>query len=284
MSDNVASAAPAVQSGSAPAASAPIPTNAIMSSDMQPTFAAKPSTVQTSAPQTGQEAPASGQVQGEQWLLPQYKDRHAVEKAYKELQSKHDRMLAGFTGAPEGDYTFEPSESLLEAGYDKSVEMEFVPALNEFARAKNMSQASYQEAREMITAMSMKNAEAERQYIVESVDNYTEKELSKFGQDRAGEMYDALSMAARMPGVTSEGLNDLIDSPISADGLNTLLAIIKNNVSSDIPAHAPKVENSYQDLQAELKRIDSMPYGFQKDDAMKQWRSKVANINPKTFR
>jgi len=216
-----------------------------------------------------------------EYLLPQFKDRTALEKGYKELQSKHDRMLSGFTGAPEGDYVFTPSDSLKEMGYEAS-DSEQAKAFDEFARSKNMSQEAYNEARNMVAEIQMQSSNMGSETLQESMYNHVETELAKFGESRAEELVDALNTAMTFPGVDVEGINDLIDSQTSAKGLESLMAIINNSgANNEVSIESSHESITRDSLREELARIDAMPAGFQKQEAQQRWEKNVRSLGPR---
>ena len=78
-------------------------------------------------------------------------------KAHGELQSHHSKKLAGFTGAPEGDYELGLTEAASELGIELNSDDPNIAKFAEFAKSKNMNQETFTE---LLSMSQMANHQA----------------------------------------------------------------------------------------------------------------------------
>ena len=175
-----------------------------------------------------------------------FKDVATQAENYSKLQSHHNKITKGFSGAPEGDYSYEVSEALAEAGFEFNAEDPMLAKFNEFARESNMNQDTYSKALNFCHEAMMDMAGGLHENLAGDCESYLEEQLNDFGAHNAAEFRQSLKAAQNIKGVTVDGLNSILDGITTAEGIRTFQAMVSANTAGSVPTSpgTPSVENA----------------------------------------
>ena len=180
-------------------------------------------------------------------------------KAHGELQSHHSKKLAGFTGAPEGDYELGLTEAASELGIELNSDDPNIAKFAEFAKSKNMNQETFTELLSMSQMENHQATQESAEAVINAVNENVDVQLAEFGEQNREKFVQAVNMAANMPGVSEEGLNDVLDGITTANGLKTFIDMVNSSNPSSIPATPGEVSyNDHNALRTKLAEVKKM--------------------------
>ena len=181
-----------------------------------------------------------------------FKDISAQAENYTKLQSHHNKLLGGFTGAPEGDYEYSLPQALEEAGVELDTSDPYLKDFANYARDNNMSQEIFSGLLDQLQTYNYQAREANADAIVSAVNESVDRELEAYGETNRAAFQEAIGMAANLPNMTEPGLNDVLDGITTADGLRAFVEIVNASRYSSVP-QSPG-EPTYQDHQSLMRR------------------------------
>ena len=180
-------------------------------------------------------------------------------KAHGELQSHHSKKLAGFTGAPEGDYELGLTEAASELGIELNSDDPNIAKFAEFAKSKNMNQETFTELLSMSQMENHQATQESAEAVINAVNENVDVQLAEFGEQNREKFVQAVNMAANMPGVSEEGLNDVLDGITTANGLKTFIDMVNSSNPSSIPTTPGEVSyNDHNALRTKLAEVKKM--------------------------
>ena len=180
-------------------------------------------------------------------------------KAHGELQSHHSKKLAGFTGAPEGDYDLGLNEAALELGIELNSDDPTIAQFSEKAKSLNMNQETFVDLYSMSQIANHQATQESTEAVINAVNENVDTQLAEFGEANREQFVQAVNMAANMPGVSEEGLNDVLDGITTANGLKTFIDMVNSSNPSSIPATPGEVSyNDHNSLRTKLAEVKKM--------------------------
>ena len=149
-------------------------------------------------------------------------------------------MMKGFAGAPEGDYEYTPSEALTDAGFEFNGEDPYLAKFGEFARESNMNQETYAQCLDMANDFAMGLTEQMNDMMGMENEAFRDGQLEQFGVHNAPEFRQAIKAAQNIPGVTVDGLSDMLDGmPGNAEGLQGVPRRMANAKNTSVVPSSP---------------------------------------------
>jgi len=194
-----------------------------------------------------------GQGDAPEWFKAgTFKDVASQAENYTKLQSHHNKLLGGFTGAPEGDYEYSLPQGLEEAGVELNTSDPYLKDFANYARESNMSQETFSGLIDQMQTYNHQAREANAEQVVQAINENVDQQLAAYGETNRTAFNEAVSMAGNLPNMTESGLNDVLDGITTADGLRAFVNIVNASRYSSVPQNAG--QPSYQDHQSLMQR------------------------------
>ena len=199
---------------------------------------------------------------------------------YTKLQSHHDKVLGGFTGAPEGDYVYDIPEHLYEAGVDVDTSEPFLKDFADYARDSNMSQDTFSGLMDQYLTYQQHSQEKSAESIVQAVNQNVEVQLAEYGEHNQHQFREALNRAGTVPGMTEDGLNDLADGITTAQGLRDFVTLVNASNYTPVPGQQPTASyNNHANLMQRLAECQKLG-GPARHAAQKALQAEYAQMFP----
>ena len=216
-----------------------------------------------------------------EWFKPgTFKTVEAQAEGYAKLQAHHQKSLGGFTGAPEGDYNLALNETASELGIELNSDDPNIAQFAEFAKSNNMNQETFTELLSMSQMANHQATQESAEAVINAVNENVDVQLAEFGEQNKEKFVQAVNMAANMPGVSEEGLNDVLDGITTANGLKTFIDMVNSSNPSSIPSTPGEVSyNDHNSLRTKLAEVKKMS-GPARADAEKALNAEYAKMFP----
>ena len=195
-----------------------------------------------------------------EYLKGHFKTVEDQAKAYGELQSHHDRTLAGFKGSPDGGYEYNLPKDFQEKGYqgpnfDSAEGQEILAMCAEHKMSQeclNDVVDTFVEQNEMIMAeneASFENFQTE----------YMDMETEKLGPDAARIAEGVAHKLGQIPGISPELAEAAMDGMNNAAVIALIDRLTEHRNYNTIPqhSHAPAAPtgNERQEMLNEMKNL-----------------------------
>jgi len=201
-----------------------------------------------------------GQGEAPEWFKPgTFKTVEAQAEGYAKLQAHHQKSLGGFSGAPDGDYDLGLTEAASEVGIELNSDDPTIAKFAELAKSNNMNQETFTELLSLSQMANHQATQESAEAVINAVNENVDVQLAEFGEANREQFVQAVNMAANMPGVSEEGLNDVLDGITTANGLKTFIDMVNSSNPSSIPATPGEVTyNDHNSLRTKLAEVQKM--------------------------
>lgn len=220
-----------------------------------------------------------GQGEAPEWFKPgTFKTVEAQAEGYAKLQAHHQKSLGGFSGAPDGDYDLGLTEAASELGIELKTDDPTIAQFAELAKSNNMNQETFTELLSLSQMANHQATQESAEAVINAVNENVDVQLAEFGEANREQFVQAVNMAANMPGVSEEGLNDVLDGITTANGLKTFIDMVNSSNPSSIPATPGEVSyNDHNSLRTKLAEVKKMsgPARVQAEKALNEQYSKM---------
>ncbi len=215
------------------------------------------------------------------WFKPgTFKTVEAQAEGYAKLQAHHQKSLEGFTGAPEGDYNLGLNEAVSELGIEINTDDPTISQFAELAKKNNMNQETFTELLSLSQMANHQATQESAEAVINAVNENVDVQLAEFGEANKEKFIQAVNMAANMPGVSEEGLNDVLDGITTDKGLKTFIDMVNSSNPSSIPASPGELSyNDHNSLRAKLAEVQKMS-GPARSSAQKALYAEYAKMFP----
>ena len=188
-------------------------------------------------------------------------------KGYTDLQSHYSKIMKGFSGAPEADYDYSPSEALTDAGFEFNGDDPYLAKFSEFARESNMNQETYAQCLDMANDFAMGLTAQMNDMMGMENEAFRDSELEQFGLHNAPEFRQAIKAAQNISGVTVDGLSDMLDGMRTAEGLKAFQAMANAKNTSVVPSSpgTPAFDDT-ESCRLAMKRAEECTNPTQRED------------------
>ena len=201
-----------------------------------------------------------GQGEAPEWFKPgTFKTVEAQAEGYAKLQAHHQKSLGGFSGAPDGDYDLGLTEAASELGIELNSDDPTIAQFAELAKSNNMNQETFTELLSLSQMANHQATQESAEAVINAVNENVDVQLAEFGEANKEQFVQAVNMAANMPGVSEEGLNDVLDGITTANGLKTFIDMVNSSNPSSIPATPGEATyNDHNSLRTKLAEVKKM--------------------------
>ena len=205
-------------------------------------------------------------------------------EGYTKLQSHHNKALGGFTGAPEGDYEYALPDSMTDESYSLNSDDPALKDFSEYARKANINQDAFTQILDMYHTNIHAMNETYSEEIVNGVNEAHDTEMAAFGEHNQQAFYESVSRASSLPGMTEDGMNDILDGITTAQGLKDFMTLVSSTKASSVPKSPgdPTYETK-SGLREQLAKMQKMG-GPGRDQAEKALIAKYTEMYPGDFK